>query len=178
MAERSAPTRRKKNEISIADGAERLGLTTQAIGQWAAKPGAPVRRNTKHVYLLWPDFPRWREQELQKNAKKSEKSGTFAERRAAAEARVAELAVERGEIELAKLRGDMVHVDDYSAALATILDRLMARLRSFGTRIGNIGPEVEALIDREVEALVKELHAWDEDVIDVDAPMLVEDEAA
>ncbi len=48
--------------------AERLGLTAQAIGQWTIKPGAPVRREGSRVWVRFPDFARWREQELARQA--------------------------------------------------------------------------------------------------------------
>lgn len=153
-------------EITAAEGARRLGLTQQAVGMWAAKPGAPARKQGTKTFLRWPDFARWREQELVANAKKNADGGGFAERRQEAEARSAEIRAELDALELAKERGEVVAVADYEAALGTVLDRLAARLRAMPVRLSHLGPEVEAAAEAEAERIVGELHAWDEDVLD------------
>ncbi len=163
-------------EISAAEAARRLGLTDQAVGQWAAKPGAPVRRQGTRVYVRWPDFARWREQELVAGAKKEAPAGSNAERRSAAEARSAEIALELREIELAERLGQVVAVEDYGRALGTILDQLSARLRGLGPRLARFGPEVEAAVEAEAERVITELHAWDDDVLD-EEPAATETEA-
>jgi phage terminase Nu1 subunit (DNA packaging protein) len=73
---------------------------------------------------------------------------------------------ELAEIEVAKARGDVVALSDYERALARVLDRLAARLRGLPVRFSDHGLETETAIEREVERIVTELHAWDEDVID------------
>lgn len=164
--ERGADTRARAGEITASQAAERLGLTKQAIGLWTAKPGAPVRKTGTSVFVRWPDFARWREQELVDGAKKAAPQGTFAERRAEADARAAEIQVELRELELAERRGEVVAVADYEAALATILDRLTARLRAMPVRLSHLGPEIEAAAEAEAERVVEELHVWDDDVVD------------
>lgn len=160
------------SEILASEAAGRLGLTNQAIGQWTVKPGAPVRRAGARVYVRWPEFARWRELELVVAAKKAVPQGGFVERRLAAEARTAEIAMELREIELAERRAQVVDVADYEAALGTVLDRLTARLRAMPVRLAHLGPEVEAAAEAEAERIVKELHGFDEDVIeDVDEPL-------
>ena len=62
---KSAP---RPGEVLASEVAERLGLTAQAIGQWTIKPGAPVRRDGTRVYVRYPEFARWREQELARQA--------------------------------------------------------------------------------------------------------------
>jgi hypothetical protein len=70
LTSRAAPPRSAPlpGEILASDVAERLGLTAQAIGQWTIKPGAPVRRDGTRVYVRYPEFARWREQELARQA--------------------------------------------------------------------------------------------------------------
>jgi hypothetical protein len=58
----------REGEVLASHAAERLGLTAQSIGQWTAKPDAPVRREGTRVFVRWPAFARWREQELCKQA--------------------------------------------------------------------------------------------------------------
>lgn len=163
---RPDPERPINGEISAAQAAERLGLTKQAIGLWCVKPGAPMRREGTRVYVRWPDFARWREQELVAGAKKTAPEGSFVERRQAADARAAEIQMELGEIELAEKRGEVVAVADYEQALARVLDRLTARLRAMPVRLSHLGPEVEAAAEAETERVVKELNGFDEDVVD------------
>jgi phage terminase Nu1 subunit (DNA packaging protein) len=80
-------------------------------------------------------------------------------RKALADAEIAEL-------DLAKARGEVVPLADYGAALATVLDRLTARLRALPVRFAHLGDEAERVAETEVERIVTELHAWDEDVVD------------
>lgn len=163
----AAATRPVNQEISATQAADRLGLTKQAIGLWCAKPGAPVRKEGTRVFVRWPDFARWREQELQASAKRDEpEAGSFADRRRAAEARLAEIQMERDEIALARERGEVVAVADYEAALGTVLDRLVARLRGLPARLEHLGPEAEAAVEAEAERLIEELQGWDEDVVE------------
>jgi phage terminase Nu1 subunit (DNA packaging protein) len=84
-------------------------------------------------------------------------------RKTAAEAELAEM-------ELAVRRGDFVAVSDYEAALARVLDRLMARLRAMPVRLSHLGDECEAAVESEVEAVVVELSQMDEDVIEEPQP--------
>lgn len=155
-----------ENEILAHVAAERLGLTKQAIGQWCAKPGAPVRKAGTRVMVRWPDFARWREQELLSKAKKDTPTGSFAERKLMAEARSAEIDVERGELALARERSESLGIDDYETAIGTILDRLSARLRAMPVRFSHLGPDVEAFAESEAERMINELNGWDEDVLE------------
>lgn len=161
-------------EILATEAAKHLGLTNQAIGQWCVKPGAPVRKAGRKVWVRWPDFARWREQELVKQAKREQPQGDFVKRRQEAEARRAEIDVERGELALAREQGEALSVEDYETALATVIDRLTARVRAMPVRLSHLGPEVEAAAEQEAERIVNELNGWDEDVLEGGA----EEEAA
>jgi hypothetical protein len=152
-------------EISASAAARHLGLTNQALGQWCIKPGAPVRKDGRKVWVRWPDFARWREKELAAQAKKEGEQNEFFKRKLAAEARAAEIAVERGELALARERGESMAIEDYEKALGIILDRLTARIRAMPVRLSHLGPEVEAAAEEEAERMVNELNGWDEDVL-------------
>lgn len=149
--------------ISAAEAADRLGMTAQAVGQWASRPTAPAVRQGTRVYVQWPGFARWREQELVRQAKAEVAPTVILDeartRKALAEASLAEM-------DLAVRRGDFVAVSDYESAMARVLDRLMARLRAMPVRLSHLGDECEAAVESEVEAVVVELSQMDEDVID------------
>jgi phage terminase Nu1 subunit (DNA packaging protein) len=145
-------------EITAAEAARRLGMTSQALGVWCTRPSAPVRKEGRNVLVQWPAFARWRERELIDEAMPGDLE-TARTRKANAEAELAE-------IEVAKARGEVVLVADYEQALGTILDRLTARLRGLPVQLASAGPDAEALAETEVERIIVELSQFDEDVID------------
>ena len=118
------------------------------------------------MWVRWPDFARWREQQLVAQAKKEMPQGSFVERKMAAEARAAEITVERAELALARERAESLAVQDYETALGTVIDRLTARLRAMPVRLSHLGTEVEAAAEQEAERIVNELNGWDEDVLE------------
>jgi hypothetical protein len=163
VARKNSPERAQSGEISASEAAERLGITTNAVGQWTARPNAPARKVGNRVWVQWPAFARWREQELVRQAK-AEVSPTVSldearTRKALAEAEIVEM-------DLAVRRGEFVAVADYEAALARVLDRLTARLRAMPVRLSHLGDECEAAVEKEAEAVIVELSQFDEDVID------------
>lgn len=124
-----APESSEYGEIRMTEAAKRLGLTHQGVGQWAAKPGAPVRKDGAGVWVRWPDFIRWREQELVRvavadatkalraqldAASGGTEGGDPIRRKAFADARKSELDVEERERSL-------VPVDEARAAFAARL---------------------------------------------------------
>jgi hypothetical protein len=149
-------------EILASECARRLGITQQSVGAWAVRPGAPARADGTNVHIQWPAFARWREAELVRQAKEEAAPLSLIEaqtRRAVAQAKEAEL-------DLAEREGQLVTVADYETALGRLLDRLMARLRAVPVRMAHHGPEIEAALDREVEAMIVELSAFDDDVLE------------
>lgn len=84
-----------------------------------------------------------------------------------ARARKANAEAEIAELELAKARGQMVTVADYERALGVMCDRFVARLRALPVRLAHLGDAVEAEAEAEAEAIIAELHALDEDVLEV-----------
>lgn len=168
MPPRRPPFRTKSEKsgpegLTFQQAADRLGLTRQAIGVWAAKPGAPVTSDNGTTLVLWPAFARWREtQMVEKAVRDTAPTVSLDEartRKALAEAELAEL-------EVAKARGDFVAVADYETALGRSLDRVTARLRAMPVRLSSYGAEVEAAVESEVEAVIVELSQMDADVLD------------
>jgi hypothetical protein len=165
----AAPVRANTGEITLTDAANRLHMTQQGLGQWTARPGAPIRKDGTRVWVQWPAFMRWREQELVRVAVKDANPGDLD----SARTRKANAEAELAEIEVAKARGEVVSVADYEAALARVLDRLTARLRALPVRLAHLGSDAEAAAEAEAERIVVELSTFDEDVIDEPEPAKV-----
>lgn len=149
--------------LTFGQAGDRLGLTRQAIGQWAAKPGAPVISDHGTLVVEWPAFARWREQQMIETARRESAPAVSLEeartRKALAEAELAEL-------DVAKARGEYVAVADAGAAWGRALDLVVARLRTLGPALAEFGPQVEAAAEAEAERIVQELHDTAADVVD------------
>ena len=128
-SQKAAPTK-----LNFSAAADRLGLTRQAIGQWAAKPGAPVESNGGVTVVLWPAFARWREGELcrvhaeeatasMRRQLDATQSGDTLTRKLRADARKAEI-----EVEL--LERSVVKVSEVEQVIAELLNALRAALVS------------------------------------------------
>lgn len=151
--------------ITAAECARRLGLTAQAVGLWTSKAGAPCTKETDRVMIRWPDFARWREDQLVSTAvealrarlaKASGGEGDPISRRALAEAR-------RAEIEVAQLEASVVPVEEARRAFAERLTALRGVLLAFprtaapkivgAKTIGDVEARLEAEIRRCMEQL-------------------------
>jgi phage terminase Nu1 subunit (DNA packaging protein) len=150
--------------ITQTEAGRRLGITRQAIGAWMDREGAPVEVDDQgQRWVVWPDFARWREHQLvDTEARQLAQVSDLDYQRS----RKTRLEADLVELELHKALGALVALTDYESALATVLQRLTARLRAMPPRLAEHGPDVEAAVEREVEDVVKELHDWDEDVAD------------
>lgn len=159
MTPKTRANAKKPGEITLAEAARRLGITPQSTGQWARRLNAPARVDGRNVYVSWPQFARWREEELIAAAMPADLDTL--------RARKVQLEIEAAEFELAKVRGQMVTVDDFSAAFGRALDLIMARVRQLPTRCAHLGAEVEAVVEQEVETLVQEVHEQADSLPDV-----------
>lgn len=140
-----------REEVTQSEAARRLGMTPQALGVWAKRPGAPVALRKGRPFCLWPDFPKWREAELDRVAREEarprEMSQTEAERRYES-ARAQKL-----EIEVARLEGQLVAAEDVEKAWGGMVHDLRAQLLTLPQRwapavIGCRGlPEVTAKLE-------------------------------
>ena len=107
--------RSRPRKLSQAEAAWALGLTPQAIGMLAKQDGAPVTVDGGKTYLLWPEFPRWRDA---KRASKKDQDGT-GDRLDRARARIEELKLE-------ELEGSTVRKEEYRAELRAVASLLRA----------------------------------------------------
>lgn len=133
-----------RERITQSEAARRLGMTPQALGRWAGRPGAPVELVKGKPWCLWPDFPKWRDAEMAAQVRKESAPGDFEEARTRKMAAEAELA----EMELAQARGDLVTVADATERTARILERVRARFVAFP---GKLAPRLVG-VDTAMEA--------------------------
>lgn len=152
-----------------------VGYSVRQIDRiYADEPSVLIRRTRNGVpEYRQPDAARaLRKREADKARRAHAPAVSLDEARTRKALAEAELA----EIELAKARQEIVTLTDYEEALGRILDRLMARLRSLPVRLAHYGPDAEAALEKEVERVVEELAAWDDDV--VEAPTEASQEVA
>lgn len=146
-----------EEEVSAREAAHRLGMTEQAIGQWAnqAPAGTYHLKGGKRL-LLWPQFPVWYRQHLQSTRERPADLEAARARKLAAEAEIAEY-------ELAQLRRSLVPEDTLDQVLGERLDTLRAKLQAFpgsvATRLVGLRTlvEVQAVLDDAVRDLMANL---------------------
>ncbi len=150
--------------ITAAECARRLGLTAQAVGLWASKHGAPCTKEKTRVMVRWPDFARWREDQLIANATSalrerlaklssgSDGAGDPITRRAIAEAR-------RAEIEVEQLEGRVVPVElaraDFARRLTHMRNILIPFPRTAAPKI--LGAKTLAELEMRLEGEIRRL---------------------
>jgi hypothetical protein len=108
-----------------------MGITPQALGHWASRPGAPIEtaKNGQRRYL-WPDFPRWREQQLLRTEREAAKPKTMAD----AEERYESARARKMEMEVEELTGELVRAEDVAREVEGILANLRAQLLTLPSR--------------------------------------------
>ena len=120
----SEKTPRTKEKVGIQEATRRLGLTHQAAGTWASRPGAPIEMVAGKRLLVWPDFPRWRDEQLREGAKRELRPSSLEGHRQRREGADADLR----ELELAERRGQLMRVELHVKTLADAYGRVRAKL--------------------------------------------------
>lgn len=116
-----------KERVQQSEGARRLGLTPQAIGLWAVRPGAPTSSIKGKRLLIWPDFPRWRETELKREARgvgRPEDQKAAQKRKMIADAVLAELMV-------AEKEGALIALSVHEDVVGEIGARFLSVIQNF-----------------------------------------------
>lgn len=159
-----------KREVRQKELAQILGLTTRQIRNLEAA-GMPHRAEGNTKWYPLPDTVIWYTE------RKVESALTEAQRTDYEEARAREMAAraEKAELEVAKMRGELIHVDDLERLLSAPLAQMRARLLALPGRIASAlpMPPVDAL--EIIEPIVHEFMAElseddaDEDEADDDA---------
>lgn len=157
-------------ELLASDAAKRLEITKQSLGLWASKSGAPVRRDGSRVYVRWPDFMRWREEQLCRTAVEEATKKLRAQLEAATTGptgdpgrRLLEANARRAELDVAALEGSMVRVSEAEGVVEKLCTDLRAQLIPFPRTAAPklLGAkslqELEARLDVEVHRLMEVL---------------------
>lgn len=155
-----------KERVIQKDAATRIGKTAQAIGIWMKRPGAPVEIVGGKTYCVWPDFPNWREKELEKQVRSESRQedrptelNEAVLRRAIADAVIAELAA-------AEKERTQLHVGVHEEVVGTLCDRLRGALVNMPSnyaveleRAGVPADQAQAILERISEDLTATLRA-------------------
>ena len=139
-------------EVTMRDAAKRLGMTDAGLGQWAARPDAPVVLKKGRRYALWPAFPVWYRQQLQRDREKPANFEDAKGRKMQAEAELAEL-------ELATRRSQLVAVELYREEIRGVVRTIRAQLLAVP---GRYAPRTAGLA-----TLPESQRAWDAAVRDI-----------
>lgn len=142
-----------KEEITQAEAAKRLGMTAQALGMWAKRPGAPVVMRAGKPRCVWPDFPKWRDAERDRQAREEATPADEEEakrRKLVAEARLAEIELELAEGKLVSKDAVLAEAD---AQLGPIRSAMLAIPAKWAPKVVGLRNVVEA--QTALKALVK-----------------------
>lgn len=116
-----------RKQYTLDQAAEALGISPQAVGQWASRPGAPAKQNRAGRWsLTWPDFARWREKELERNTREDARPKDVSQ--SEAERRYEAARAEKLELEVQRLRGDVVTVDEAAAEVQAAYEQVRSQL--------------------------------------------------
>lgn len=121
---------KRGENITQNEAARRLGITPQSLGAWAARPGAPCDLEKGKRTYRWPDFPRWREQELGRQIR----ADATPEDSEEAKRRLTTAQARKAEMEVAVMEGQLVAVDDVARETGELLDGLRSNLLAFTSK--------------------------------------------
>lgn len=159
-----------KERVTRSEAARRLGMTPQALGVYAAKPTAPMVTVKGKSFCLWPDFPRWYRDHLQRDRPVAAPPAALAESELRQEAAKAQLL----ELDLAERQGKLMTVEQYTRVVGEAFERVVAQAKAMKKKLApevlaaKTPAEAEVIIDDHVRAMLSEL--WEgADVPEADA---------
>lgn len=136
----------------MREAAKRLGMTDAGVGQWAARADAPVVMKKGRRFALWPAFPVWYRQQLQRDREKPANFEDAKGRKMQAEAELAEL-------DLATKRWQLVAVELYRQEIRGVVRTIRAQLLAVP---GRYAPRTAG-----IATLPESQRAWDAAVRDI-----------
>jgi len=155
-------TRTARREITQAELAEILAITTRQVRNLEAQ-GLPHRADKNRKLYPIPDAVDWIRKRDVEAAVSAMQSTEFDE----AKRREMVARAEKAELEVAKIRGELIHIDDWEALYSRPLAQLRARLLALPGRIAAElpMPAVEAveIIEPIVHGFMEELSEMDDD---------------
>lgn len=174
------PRKRSDTEWTTAvEAGRRLGITPQSIGVWGARSDSPTRLIGGQREYQWPNFPRWREEQLIATALEgAAQSSDFLEarsRKMAADAAMAEL-------DLSERRDELVSVEAFRETLSKILTNIRAQLLSvpgrYSARIVGVDslPDAQRHLDAIVRDVMRELRDGEGNDYSATKPAIVRDD--
>lgn len=146
-------------EVTQKELAEILGLSTRQIRNLEAV-GLPHRAEGNRKLYPLPEAVIWHRERAVESALADAQSSDYEE----AKAREMMARAEKAELEVAKMRGELIHIDDLERLHSTPLAQMRARLLALSGRIVSAlpMPPVEAL--EIIEPIVHEfMHGLSED---------------
>lgn len=119
-------------QVNRTELAEFFGVAMPTVDHWV-RTGCPVeQRGSKGIAWVFntADVAQWREQKA-----RSETAGTVLADEAEIKRRRAEVGLERDQLELARVKGEVAPVDQFQRALSGVLAEVRAGLRIIPDRV-------------------------------------------
>jgi len=144
----------------MREAAKRLGMTEAALGQWAAKEGAPVELKKARRWALWPQFPIWYRQQLVREREKPADFEDAKKRKMQAEAELMELDLEERR---AAIVTTALHREALRGFVTTIRAQLLAVPGRYAPRTAGLAslPESQRAWDLAVRDILNDLRHGD-----------------
>lgn len=117
-----------RRKVTGTELAELLGVAPRSISRFVAD-GMPYKGEAQKRRYPWPECRTWYNERVAKLAKAEVERKPEIDSLHEAEKRKAAADAEMAELKLAKLRGELVAVDDFEAELRDILEKVKARIR-------------------------------------------------
>lgn len=124
-------TSKEHEEVTQAEAAKRLGITPQALGVWTRRPGAPVVLRKGRPMCIWPDFPRWRDAERERQVRQESKPDSAVN----AELRYETARATKMEMEVAVLERTLVPADETAEKVGAVLGGVRSQILNLPQRL-------------------------------------------
>lgn len=155
--------RNRAHELPKSEFASMFGMSEKQLERYCQE-GMPHKKRGTRVFIVMPEGRVWYHKHL---VAKGEKKGAPTDV-SAMEKRELGAKVEKAEIELARLRGQLMTVADYDRVVGDAMARCAARLKNLPPRIAGVVlgatsiQEAQARVEPLVREVMDELRAADD----------------